>query len=440
MTVPINIALAGIGGYGKHYLDALLTDARSAAVRLVGVVEPSSAPVEQLARLRERRIPVFSHLDALFDSVRVDLMLLATPIHLHAEHTDRATTAGAHVLCEKPLGASLADAIRMIRADRESGRLIGIGYQWSFSDAVQALKADIRRGTFGRPKRLRSICNLPRTPDYFSRNSWAGRMRTDDGAIVLDSPVNNATSHSLHNMFFALGATWNTSLMPASVEAELYRANTIENFDTAAIRCLTPDGVELLFYTTHASPHRLGPRFEFEFEQAVVRFNFDGTGRIVAQTREGQLIDYGDPNADRHGNIWQCVQAAVRGAPAVACGVEASLPQTVATVLMHESTPRIRTFEPGMLEASACDEGRMISVRGLHATLTSCYEQGRLPSEMPDVPWAQPALTVPTARMAAELQAAKSALPMRTSRPAVSTWVRPADYQSIPVLNRGGST
>jgi hypothetical protein len=29
---------------------------------------------------------------------------------------------------------------------------------------------------------------------------------------------------------------------------------------------------------------------------------------------------------------------------------------------------------------------------------------------------------------------------VRTSRPAVSTWVRPAEYQSIPVLNRGGST
>lgn len=440
MTVPINIALAGIGGYGKYYLEALLTDARSAAVRLVGVVEPSAAPVEQLARVRDRRVPVFAHLDALFDSTRVDLMLLATPIHLHAEHTDRATSAGAHVLCEKPLGASLADAVRMIRADRDSGRMIGIGYQWSFSDAVQALKADIRRGAFGRPKRLRSICNLPRTPDYFTRNSWAGRIRTDDGALVLDSPVNNATSHSLHNMFFALGATWNTSIMPASVEAELYRANTIENFDTAAVRCLTADGVELLFYTTHASPHRTGPRFEFEFEQAVVRFDFEGAGRILAELRSGEVIDYGDPNADRHGNIWQCVQAAVRGASAVACGVEASLPQTVAAVLMHESTPRIHAFEPGLLEAGVCDDGRMVSVKGLHTTLLSCYEQGRLPSELPGVPWAQPAHTIQTAGMVAELQAAKSASPVRTSRPAVSTWVRPAEYQSIPVLNRGGST
>jgi predicted dehydrogenase len=439
MTVPINVALAGIGGYGKHYLDALLTDARSSAVRLVGVVEPSASPVEQLQRVRELRVPVFASLDSLFASARVDLMLLATPIHLHAEHTERSVSAGAHVLCEKPLGASLSDSIRMIRADRESGRLIGIGYQWSFSDAIQQLKADVRRGRFGRPLRLRSICNLPRPSDYFTRNSWAGRIRTNDGSYVLDSPVNNATSHSLHNMFYVLGGTWNTSVMPVSVQAELYRANDIENFDTAAVRCQTAEGVELLFYTTHATTIRVGPRFEFEFEQAVVRFDFETSTHIVAHTHGGHEIDYGDPNADRHGNIWQCVHAAVRGQSSVPCGVEASLPQTVTTVLMHESTPRIRSFPDGLIERIVSEEGAMISVSGLHETLMNCYQQGQLPSELSGNAWAVPARRISTAAMVAELQAAKTASAGRVSRPSVSTWVRPSEYESVPVLNRGGS-
>jgi hypothetical protein len=56
------------------------------------------------------------------------------------------------------------------------------------------------------------------------------------GLGIFDSPANNATAHFLHNMFYLLGATRETSAAPAVVQAELYRANAIENFDTAAIR------------------------------------------------------------------------------------------------------------------------------------------------------------------------------------------------------------
>ena len=130
---------------------------------------------------------------------------------------------------------------------------MAVGYQWSFSPAVQALKDDIRSGLFGAARKLKCLYLWPRDEGYYARNDWAGKRKDAEGAWVLDSPVQNAMAHDLHNMFYVLGKTRETSARPAEVEAELYRANAIENFDTAAARIRTEEGVEILFFVSHAS-------------------------------------------------------------------------------------------------------------------------------------------------------------------------------------------
>src|SRR5215212_4803683 len=296
-TREIKVALAGIAGYGNEYLECLLNDRRAAGTRLVGVVDPYPERCRHLDQLRRRDIPIYSTLHALFDASSLDLVMIATPIHLHAQHTCAALKHGASVLCEKPLAATLEDVRRIADGERAAGdRFVAIGYQWSFSEAIQSLKRDIIAGAFGRALRMKSIAFFPRPISYFSRNNWAGRLRTSDGSAVLDSPTNNATAHYLHNMFYLLGETRETSTMPASVQAELYRANDVENYDTTALRARLASGTELLFYSTYAVSQRLGPRCEFEFENAVIEYDFSVQPRFVARFRDGRQSEYGDPN------------------------------------------------------------------------------------------------------------------------------------------------
>ena len=87
---------------------------------------------------------------------------------------------------------------------------------------------------------------------------------------ILDSIANNAAAHFLHNMFYVLGGGLNRSAVLRQVTAELYRANAIENFDTAAIRAVTAGGVETLFLATHATGSTLGPNLCYEFERATI--------------------------------------------------------------------------------------------------------------------------------------------------------------------------
>ncbi len=103
-------------------------------------------------------------------------------------------------------------------------------------------------GVFGRAVRLKTITLWPRTHSHYARSRWAGRIKDDHGSWVLDSPVNNATAHYLHNMLYLLGKTTNSSARPASVEAELYRANNIENYDTGALRIKTEEGAEIFSF------------------------------------------------------------------------------------------------------------------------------------------------------------------------------------------------
>ena len=131
--------------------------------------------------------------------------------------------------------------------------MVAIGYQWSFSPAIQRLKGDIAAGVFGAPKRLKTIVLWPRDETYYSRNRWAGKQRDEAGNPIFDSPVSNACAHYLHNMLYVLGDAVDRSAIPSRVSAELYRAHPIENYDTAALRCWTDRGVEILFIVSHAT-------------------------------------------------------------------------------------------------------------------------------------------------------------------------------------------
>jgi len=390
----VKIGLAGIGGYGDAYLESMLPRQKALGSRLVGVVDPQPQRCRRLAELNDAGAPVHATIQELFADSPVDLMLIVTPIHLHAAQTCFALSQGANVSCEKPIAGTLADAARMVEAQaKHPGLFVAIGFQWSFSDAVQALKRDIMAGVLGRPIRMRALGLLPRPLAYFRRNNWAGRMFTADGGGVFDSPVNNAAGHYLHNMFYLLGPTRETSAAPVTVRAELYRANEIENYDTAAIRCRVEGGAEVLFYTSHACGERRGPRSRYEFENAVVEYDALASGQFVARFSDGRTKYYGHPNFDRHEKIWQAI-AAVRTGEPVACGVPAALPHALAVAAAHESSEQITEFPARFRRMVHVDGDTMVCVDRLGEDLTACYDRGVLPSELAGLPWAAPAKEV----------------------------------------------
>ena len=123
--------------------------------------------------------------------------------------------------------------IELIRAAQDkSGKFVYIGYQWSYSDAITTLKADVQNKKLGDLIETKTLILRPRTRDYFERGvGWAGKIKTADGKLVYDSVANNSAAHYLFNMLYIMDD--GNGIKPENVSAELLRANNIENFDTS---------------------------------------------------------------------------------------------------------------------------------------------------------------------------------------------------------------
>ena len=119
MSDKVQVALAGIAGYGDLYLDALLNDARAASVEFVGAVDPMPERCKRLGQLSARQIRIHPDLPSLYSESIPDLVMMATPIHLHAPHARWCLEHQTHVLCEKPLASTVRDARRLVSAEMQ---------------------------------------------------------------------------------------------------------------------------------------------------------------------------------------------------------------------------------------------------------------------------------------------------------------------------------
>lgn len=381
MAGPVSVVLSGLDGYGQVYLAGLLDEPRNIPFRLVAGVDPAPQNCARLSDLEARGVPIYRSLQQFYRSNGADLAVLSAPIHQHCRQTCLALAHGSHVLCEKPAAATVQEVDRMIRARERAGKMVAIGYQWSFSTAIQRLKRDILGGVFGAARRLRSLCLWPRDEVYYRRNNWAGQQRTARGAWVLDSPVNNAMAHDLHNMLYVLGPSSDRSAQPAHIVAELYRANEIENFDTAALRVQTDNGAEILFYGSHAVAEDFGPQFSFEFERATVTYT-TGCEPIVARFADGSSRSYGGPNDEPQvTKLWTCLASLVGGGT-VPCGLEAARAQTVCANGAQDAAGAPTDFSPELRRVNGKAPRRLTWVVGLAEKLRDCYDAGALPSEL----------------------------------------------------------
>ncbi len=381
---PVRVVQIGIGGMGHHYLKTIQAGFPPGKVKLCGLVDPYPEASELYRELKRRDLPLCSTFNELLDlGITADLVVIASPLQFHVSQSLEALEARSHVLCEKPLAATVQEADQLIRSTPLDGHWVRIGYQWSYTAAVQALKKDIMSGRFGRPLRAKSLYLWPRDLAYYNRNDWAGRIKDQKDRWILDSPANSAMAHDLHNLLFLLGESFDRSALPVDVGAELYRAYPIENYDTVACRFLLSEGCELLFYSSHATPETVGPMFSLEFEEATVSFG-EKEPEIVATDSSGVEKKYGSPAAeDPFIKLYEAL-AAVRDPRPVVCGPEAARSQTLCVNGIQDSAKDIRSFDQSKLGT----DGKKIWVKNLQESLLRCYKNGTLPHEE-GFSWAQ---------------------------------------------------
>ena len=318
----MRILLVGIGGYGGLIAQAVLDNREKYGYSIAGVVEPyiENSPV----RDQLENIPVYNSMQDFYKENKAELAIINTPIHLHKEQCILAMEMGSDVLCEKPVASTLQDALQMEEAAKATGRSINIGFQLSYTPAVQNIKRDILDGRYGKIKSMYATVSWPRNSAYFAR-PWAAKA-TVDGKWVLDSIVMNACAHYLHNMLFLAGDTVSSAAEPLTLGASVYRANDIETYDTACIEVTVRDNVTLRFTASHATETNMNPVTVIELERAKIYVTEDGGNEgAYALLDDGTRKAYGATYDDRFEKIWYAIEVA-RGNKKPVCTVKTALP------------------------------------------------------------------------------------------------------------------
>ena len=290
-----------------------------------------------------------------------------------------ACVTSRYVFLEKPVAGSLAEVDQIISARDASGKQCAVGFQILYSRVMQTLKRYTVEGRLGRLESLRILALWPRTPAYYGRNSWAGKLIIDDRPVY-DSPFNNALAHQIMNMLYLASPEPYQAAYPAEMQAELFRAYPIESFDTGCMRVRTDTGVEVVFVASHACPNNIDPILRLKAEKATAQFELDGSASITFQDGSVEPIEWGDFRLDMFMNVLQAVRGEV---PAPVCTLEVGRAHVACIEALHRAAD-IQDVPPQYV--SEGEDGLRI-IAGVQEAAQEVLSTGRLFNEL-NVPFA----------------------------------------------------
>ena len=278
-----------MGGFaGWHHSTVARLEERGEA-KLICTCDPHVpmfATQRESWHFTERGVRVFDDYQEMLAACHqeLDLLVVPTPIQLHAEMHRAGVELGLPVYLEKPPTLDHAELEQMIACDRLARKASLVGFNFIIERTRLALKTRLLAGEFGSVQGATLGALWPRPADYFRRNNWAGRLMMD-GRVVLDSCFGNALAHFVHNLLFWTGRdTLYSWAQLAAVRAELYRAHAIEGADTFFVEADTVAGVTLRFALSHACAGASSQTETVICEKATLRY-------IIGQQAEIRWTD-----------------------------------------------------------------------------------------------------------------------------------------------------
>ncbi len=148
-------------GLGHLSLEQILPGfGQSDRVRVTGLVSGHRDKALALAAqhgVPERNLYDYASFDRIKDNPDIDAVYVVLPNAMHLEFVTRAAQAGKHVLCEKPMATSAADAERMVAACRAAGVKLMIAYRMQYEATQRAAIAMVRNKELGDVRLMQAV-------------------------------------------------------------------------------------------------------------------------------------------------------------------------------------------------------------------------------------------------------------------------------------------
>jgi predicted dehydrogenase len=232
MKKPLRGAIVGYGFIMEEGHVAAYRHRRTAAsssglvgdVQIVAVAD-ISARRREVAAAQIPGVRVYSDYLTMLEveAGNLDFVDIGTPPAEHASVARAALSRGLHVLCEKPLATTIADAREMLRLARASGRVLFPCHNYKHAPVIQAVRRVIDAGDIGRVHlvTLQTFRNTHArgVPEW--RPDWRREHRYSGGGIAMD--------HGSHTFYLAF--EWLRSY-PTAISARMSSMGKMESGDT----------------------------------------------------------------------------------------------------------------------------------------------------------------------------------------------------------------
>ena len=182
MNSPLRI---GVIGLGRAFTLMLPTFQQDPRVQLVAATDPLPQACAQFEK--DFHGQVTPHAEALCALRDIDLIYIASPHGLHAQHTALAAQHGKHVWVEKPMAVSLSECQTMIQACRDAGVQLMVGHSHSFNAPVLRAYELIQSGRLGQVKMITAL----NYTDFLYRPRRPEELNTALGGGVIHSQASH---------------------------------------------------------------------------------------------------------------------------------------------------------------------------------------------------------------------------------------------------------
>ncbi len=285
MPASFGFAILGPGIVADFHRQAIEAN-RALGAKLVAVSHYNPARFAQVSA--QFGVPCLTEAEILAHP-EVKAVCICTPSGQHAQQAIRAAQAGKHVLVEKPLATTLADADAMIAACDQAGVQLGVVFQRRHEPYFARARQAIEAGDFGELTLGSVTIPYYRPADYYNLASWRGTWAGDGGGVLMNQGI-----HLVDVLLWLMGD-------PATITARaatLHRDIEVEDTVVATLR-FSGGALATISATTTANPgfpHRVeiyGTNGGFQVEGNVLsRWTLanPATAKIQPPSGGGQAV------------------------------------------------------------------------------------------------------------------------------------------------------
>lgn len=249
-------AIVGCGAISKTHAEALKSVQNTEIVAFCDTNNEKA-----IIRAEEYGGKVYSSLENMLDSEKIDVLHVCTPHYLHVPMVIEALKRGINVVMEKPVAISYSQFAQLKKAADSSEAKLGVCFQNRYNGSVVEAKKLIEEERLGKIIGARAIVTWSRGGVYYTESGWRGQLDKEGGGVLINQSI-----HTLDLMTYIMGKPDRVT----AISTNFHLQGVINEEDTVNAFLEYPDKTAI-FYATTANCKDAPVLLEFFCEKGTVR-------------------------------------------------------------------------------------------------------------------------------------------------------------------------